>query len=45
LASLGSFVHPLRLTFVEFYMNAEFKGGGIPYQPFKKRFVTENKTT
>jgi V/A-type H+-transporting ATPase subunit I len=42
LASLGSFVHPLRLTFVEFYMNAEFKGGGIPYQPFRKRFITEN---
>jgi V/A-type H+-transporting ATPase subunit I len=45
LASLGSFVHPLRLTFVEFYMNAEFKGGGIPYKPFKKRFVTENNIT
>jgi V/A-type H+-transporting ATPase subunit I len=45
LASLGSFVHPLRLTFVEFYMNAEFKGGGIPYRPFRKRFVTENNIT
>ena len=38
LASLGSFVHPLRLTFVEFYNNAEFKGGGVEYKPFKKQY-------
>jgi len=43
LASLGSFVHPLRLTFVEFYNNAEFKGGGIAYTPFKKQIETEHK--
>jgi V/A-type H+-transporting ATPase subunit I len=43
LATLGSFVHPLRLTFVEFYNNAEFKGGGVPYQPFRKKMITENK--
>ncbi len=43
LATLGSFVHPLRLTFVEFYNNAEFKGGGVPYQPFRKKVITENK--
>jgi V/A-type H+-transporting ATPase subunit I len=36
IASLGSFVHPLRLTFVEFYNNAGFKGGGVPFKPFKK---------
>ncbi|OFZ26779.1 MAG: hypothetical protein A2381_06465 [Bdellovibrionales bacterium RIFOXYB1_FULL_37_110] len=36
LASLGSFVHPLRLTFVEFYKNAGFAGGGRTYSPFKK---------
>lgn len=36
LASLGSFVHPLRLTFVEFYKNAGFSGGGKPYNPFKQ---------
>ena len=36
LAILGAFVHPLRLTFVEFYNNAEFEGGGIEYKPFKK---------
>lgn len=36
IASLGSFVHPMRLTFVEFYKNAGFKGGGKEYKPFKK---------
>jgi V/A-type H+-transporting ATPase subunit I len=39
IAVLGSFVHPLRLTFVEFYNNAQFKGGGKAYQPFKKQPV------
>jgi len=34
ISSLGSFVHPMRLTFVEFYKNAGFKGGGEPYKPF-----------
>jgi V/A-type H+-transporting ATPase subunit I len=33
---LGAFVHPLRLTFVEFYKNAEFEGGGTKYNPFRK---------
>jgi len=32
---LGSFVHPMRLTFVEFYKNAGFLGGGKAYSPFK----------
>lgn len=36
LASLGAFVHPLRLTFVEFYKNAGFMGGGKQYKPFSK---------
>jgi V/A-type H+-transporting ATPase subunit I len=35
LATLGGFVHPMRLTFVEFYKNAGFKGGGKEYKPFK----------
>lgn len=34
LSGLGAFVHPMRLTFVEFYKNAGFKGGGKPYKPF-----------
>ncbi len=36
MAALGSFVHPLRLTFVEFYKNAGFMGGGKKYEPFRK---------
>ena len=36
LATLGAFVHPLRLTFVEFYNNANFEGGGVPYKPLRK---------
>lgn len=34
ISSLGAFVHPMRLTFVEFYKNSGFKGGGKKYQPF-----------
>ncbi|HEX2957133.1 MAG TPA: V-type ATPase 116kDa subunit family protein [Chitinispirillaceae bacterium] len=34
LSLIGSFVHPLRLTFVEFYKNIGFKGGSKPYTPF-----------
>ncbi len=34
ISSLSSFVHPMRLTFVEFFKNAGFTGGGKPYKPF-----------
>ncbi len=34
ISSLGAFVHPMRLTFVEFYKNAGFAGGGKAYKPF-----------
>jgi V/A-type H+/Na+-transporting ATPase subunit I len=37
ISSLGSFVHPMRLTFVEFYKNAGFIGGGKEYKPFKNK--------
>jgi len=37
LSSLGAFVHPLRLTFVEFYKNAGFTGPGLEYKPFGKK--------
>lgn len=37
ISSLGSFVHPMRLTFVEFYKNAGFAGGGKAYKPFAKK--------
>ncbi len=36
MSGLGAFVHPLRLTFVEFYKNAGFSGGGKQYNPFRK---------
>jgi V/A-type H+-transporting ATPase subunit I len=36
LSAIGAFVHPMRLTFVEFYKNAEFTGGGKPYRPLNK---------
>ncbi|MFW6255075.1 MAG: V-type ATP synthase subunit I [Chitinivibrionales bacterium] len=36
LAALGAFVHPLRLTYVEFYNNLNFKGGAQGYNPFSK---------
>lgn len=35
LCMISSLVHPLRLTFVEFYKNTEFEGGGRAYNPFK----------
>ena len=35
LSTLGAFVHPMRLTFVEFYKNAGFTGGGRAYKPFQ----------
>lgn len=41
LSSLGAFVHPMRLTFVEFYKNAGFEGGGREYRPLKNS--KENK--
>lgn len=34
LAILGGFVHSLRLTFVEFYKNMKFVGGGKTFRPF-----------
>lgn len=36
LSALGALVHPLRLTFVEFYKNSGFEGGGRAYKPFVK---------
>ncbi len=36
LSGLGAFVHPMRLTFVEFFNNAGFSGPGIEYKPFGK---------
>lgn len=35
LCMISSFVHPMRLTFVEFFKNAHFEGGGKAYDPFR----------
>lgn len=35
LCMISSFVHPMRLTFVEYFKNAEFDGNGKEYNPFK----------
>ena len=41
LSSLSAFVHPMRLTFVEFYKNTGFLGGGKPYKPLAKESLRE----
>ena len=38
MSALGSFVHPLRLTFVEYFKNAGYEGKGARYNP-----LTTNK--
>ncbi len=43
MASLGAFVHPIRLTFVEFYKNAGFTGGGKAYKPFAESVPEKTK--
>ena len=37
LSCLGAFVHPMRLTFVEFYKNVGFSGGGNAFRPLIKK--------
>lgn len=39
--ALGALVHPMRLTFVEFYKNSGFTGGGKSYEPFQKKNLTK----
>ena len=38
LSSLGAFVHPMRLTFMEYFKNAGYEGKGSAYNPLKKHF-------
>ena len=35
LCMISSFVHPMRLTFVEYFKNADFEGNGKEYKPFR----------
>jgi len=41
MSGLGAFVHPIRLTFVEFYKNAGFTGGGKAYTPFAEKMINK----
>ena len=41
LSMISAFVHPMRLTFVEFFKNADFSGGGKAYDPFRR--IRENE--
>lgn len=43
ISALGAVVHPIRLTFVEFYKNAEFEGGGRRFTPFMRRKTNNNQ--
>lgn len=36
MSCLGAFVHPLRLTFVEYFKNAGYEGKGVEYNPLKE---------
>ena len=36
MSAIGAFVHPMRLTFIEFYKNAGFEASQRIYTPFKK---------
>ncbi len=36
MSALGAFVHPLRLSFVEYFKNSGYEGKGTMYHPFKK---------
>ena len=35
MSCLGAFVHPLRLTFVEYFKNSGFEGKGVKFKPLK----------
>lgn len=37
MSCLGAFVHPLRLTFVEYFKNSGYEGSGAKYNPLKKK--------
>lgn len=41
LSMISAFVHPMRLTFVEFFKNADFNGGGKEYAPFREKTVDD----
>ncbi len=38
MSALGAFVHPLRLSFVEYFKNAGYEGKGEKYEPLKQSY-------
>lgn len=42
MSCLSAFVHPLRLSFVEYFKNAGYEGSGSAYKPFGKVELTNN---
>lgn len=43
MSCLGAFVHPLRLTFVEYFKNSGYEGKGLGYNPLTNEINIENK--
>ena len=43
MSCLGAFVHPLRLTFVEYFKNSGYEGKGVDYRPLTNEIKIENK--
>ena len=43
MSCLGAFVHPLRLTFVEYFKNSGYEGKGVDYKPLTNEIKIENK--
>ncbi len=42
LTIISALVHPIRLTYVEYFNNSEYEGGGKPYEPFKQLTVEDD---
>lgn len=44
MSSISSFVHPMRLTFVEFYKNAGFEMAARQFEPLTNRSIGKQIT-
>lgn len=43
MSCLGAFVHPLRLTFVEYFKNSGYEGKGTGYSPLTEKQINNNQ--
>ena len=41
MSCLGAFVHPLRLTFVEYFKNSGYEGKGVKYNPLSNNPIEQ----